>query len=280
VLVNSSKHQELQHIRLQIILHLSPLAASMEASTITDKRPEPIDLSHHYSKATKNRNASNIKDFYKYFTIPGIGNLAGGLPNNNYFPFDTLEAAAALPQRFTPTPNKPVDPPTELLSKTKLSDGFSSSHVVVPKLSNNLNPLRKIDLKTALQYGTAQGYPPLYSYLRQFTIENMHPNVPYAGGPEIILTCGATDGFSKAIEALSNTWNEDRDWIGYKEGLLVEEFCYMNAIQAARPRGLNIVPVAIDDEGMKADDKGGLFDVLDNWDSSRGKRPHMIYTVT
>ncbi len=277
------------HILVSLFAILSPstlkscnryLSFRMEASTCTDSRPEPIDLSHLYSKVTANRTTSNVKDFYKYFGIPGIGNLAGGLPNNNYFPFDTLEAAAALPQRFTPTPNKPVDPPSDLLSKTTLSDGLSTSRVVVPKTSDNQDILRQIDLKTALQYGTAQGYPPLYSFLRQFTTENLHPNVPYAGGPEIILTCGATDGFCKAIDALSNTWNEDRDWIGYREGLLVEEFCYMNAVQTAKPRGLNIVPVAIDDEGMVAHGKGGLFDVLDNWDKSRGKRPHMIYTVT
>lgn len=252
----------------------------MESSILSDKLPEPIDLSHHYSKTTKNRNASNIKDFYKYFKIPGIANLAGGLPNHNYFPFDTLEAAAALPRRFTPTPNNPVDPPTGLLKATKISDGPSASRILVPKTSDNQDILREIDLKTALQYGTAQGYPPLYSFLRQFTTENLHPNVPYNGGPEIILTCGSTDGFCKAIEALSNTWNEDRDWIGYREGLLVEEFCYMNAIQAASPRGLNIVPVAIDDEGMMAHGKGGLYEVLDTWDESKGKRPHMIYTVT
>ena len=38
----------------------------------------PVDLSHHYSRVTKNRVASSVKDFYKYFAIPGIGNLAGG----------------------------------------------------------------------------------------------------------------------------------------------------------------------------------------------------------
>ena len=252
----------------------------MGASAKTDSRPEPIDLSHLYSKVTSNRTTSNVKDFYKYFTIPGIGNLAGGLPNNNYFPFDTLEAAAALPLRFTPTPNKPIDPPSDLPSTNTLLDDLSSSRIIVPKTSDNQNVLRKIDLKTALQYGTAQGYPPLYSFLRQFSIEALHPNIPYAGGPEIILTCGSTDGFCKAIEALSNTWNEDRDWVGHREGLLVEEFCYMNAIQTAKPRGLNIVPVAIDDEGMLAHGKGGLFDVLNGWDKSKGKRPHMIYTVT
>lgn len=38
----------------------------------------PLDLSHHYSEVTKQRVASKVKQFYKYFTIPGIGNLAGG----------------------------------------------------------------------------------------------------------------------------------------------------------------------------------------------------------
>lgn len=207
--------------------------------------------------------------------------IVEGLPNHNYFPYDTLEASVALPNRFIPTPNKPVDPPTALLSATTLSnDASSSSRIVVPKQSGTVDTLRKIDLSSALQYGTAQGYPPLYSFLRQFTRENLHPNVPYAGGPEIILTCGATDGFAKTIEALSNTWSEETDSIREREGLLVEEFAYMNAIQAARPRGLNIVPVAIDAEGMKANGKGGLEDVLENWNTSKGKRPHLIYTVT
>lgn len=60
----------------------------------------------------------------------------------------------------------------------------------------------------------------------------------------------------------------------------MEEFAYMNAIQTAQPRGLNIVPVTIDAEGMKANGKGGLEDVLENWDANKGKRPHLIYTVT
>lgn len=42
-------------------------------------KPPPIDLSHHYSKSLKNRGASSVKDFYKYFRIPNIANLAGGV---------------------------------------------------------------------------------------------------------------------------------------------------------------------------------------------------------
>ena len=40
--------------------------------------PEPKDLSHHFSEVSKNRLPSAIKEYYKFFKIPGIGNLAGG----------------------------------------------------------------------------------------------------------------------------------------------------------------------------------------------------------
>jgi len=128
----------------------------------------------------------------------------------------------------------------------------------VPHSSAITDPLQKIDLTTALQYGTAQGYPPLYSFIRQFVRENLHPNVPYLNGPDIILTVGNTDGFNK----------------------FVEEFAYMNAVQGASPRGLRAVPVKIDLEGMLPFGPGGLEDVLENWDESQGKRPQLMYTVT
>ncbi|KAH7135130.1 aromatic amino acid aminotransferase 1 [Dendryphion nanum] len=243
--------------------------------------PEPLDLSHHLSRSTKAREASSIKQFYKYFQIPGIAQLAGGLPDDRYFPFDTLEAKVAHPNRWKPTPNKPIDPPTNELAATTISHNDPpASRLVVPHDSGAQDPLKMIDLKSALQYGTAQGYPSLYYFIRQFTRENLHPTVPYKDGPEIILTCGSTDGFSKAIQALSNEWSEGHDPVDERPGLLVEQYCYMNAVQTAKPRGANIVPVAIDDEGMLAKGKGGLGDVLENWDFSRGRRPHMMYTVT
>ncbi|EKG18790.1 Aminotransferase class I/classII [Macrophomina phaseolina MS6] len=242
--------------------------------------PRPVDLSHHLSRNAKNRVPSSMKAFYKYFQIPGIGQLAGGLPNEKYFPYDDFEARVALPNRFTPTPNKPVDPPAAGLAAASLSDSPTSARIVVPHTSGTTDILRKIDLDSALQYGTAQGYPPLYQFIRQFTTQNLHPNIPYRGGPEVILTCGSTDGFSKTVQALTNEWFEDRDPIDERQGLLVEEYCYTNAIQAVIPRGLNIVPVKIDDEGMLAKGPGGLEDVLDSWDASRGRRPHLIYTVT
>ena len=260
---------------------------------VVDSRPEPKDLSHHLSRATKARQASSIKSFYKYFAIPGIGQVAGGLPSNYYFPFDTLEAKVARPNRWQPTPNRPVDPPPEdeKLAQLTLADWKSNKPegsplnqpqdaIVVPHTSQQQDVLKKIDLSTALQYGTAEGYPPLYYFVREFSQNHVHINCPYKGGPEVIMTCGNTDGFSKSLMALSNEWSEEKDWIRDREGILVEHYTYMNAVQAAKPRGLSIVPVEIDDEGMRADGKGGLEDVLKNWDFTKGKRPHLMYTVT
>lgn len=43
------------------------------------KGPEPpLDFSYLYSRTTAARQQSSIKEFYKFFAIPGIGNLAGG----------------------------------------------------------------------------------------------------------------------------------------------------------------------------------------------------------
>jgi DNA-binding transcriptional MocR family regulator len=203
-----------------------------------------------------------------------------GLPNADYFPYDTLEATVALPNRFKPTLIEPIDPPTTELAATRISKAPASARVVVPHSAGIADPLRTIDLTSALQYGTAQGYPSLYYFIRKFALENLHPTIPYKGGAEIILTCGSTDGFSKTIQALSNEWSGSHDPIDEKPGLLVEEYCYMNAIQTAQPRGLTIAPVKIDDEGMMVSGKGGLEDVLENWDFSKGRRPHLMYTVT
>lgn len=39
----------------------------------------PLDLSHHFSRVTANREASKIKGLYKYLGDPRVSNLAGGM---------------------------------------------------------------------------------------------------------------------------------------------------------------------------------------------------------
>jgi hypothetical protein len=41
-------------------------------------KPEPLDFSEYYSVTASHFMPSKIKQFYKWFSIPGIGQLAGG----------------------------------------------------------------------------------------------------------------------------------------------------------------------------------------------------------
>ena len=50
----------------------------MSDSTSNLELEPPVDLSHYYSATATNRIPSKIKQFYKYFKLPGIRNLAGG----------------------------------------------------------------------------------------------------------------------------------------------------------------------------------------------------------
>jgi len=49
-----------------------------DATEIKSGPKPPLDFSYHYSRVTASRKESSIKSFYKYFVIPGIGNIAGG----------------------------------------------------------------------------------------------------------------------------------------------------------------------------------------------------------
>ncbi|KAK3906431.1 pyridoxal phosphate-dependent transferase [Staphylotrichum tortipilum] len=243
-----------------------------------DDKPEPLDLSHHFSVVTQRRVPSELKRAYKFFQIPGILNIAGGLPHVDFFPFDTLEAQAAKPDRYVPSPNYPGEQSPAPPSSSP--DPAAATHIAVPKTLEETDPLKKIDLATALQYGLAQGYPPLLSWVRQFTRENLHPDAPYRGGPEVVLTCGSTDGFAKTLNLFVDQWTEGINDISERPGLLCEPYVYSNILSQAEPYGVQVVPVATDPFGMAVKGPGGLEDVLANWDTSKGKRPNLMYTVT
>ncbi|KAK7427130.1 hypothetical protein QQZ08_006399 [Neonectria magnoliae] len=273
---------------------MSPSATSEAA--VASSPPPPRDLSQHYSIITKNRNPSKIKAFYKFARIPGISNFSGGMPNVKYFPFDTLEAQVSKADRWTPSPN---DPLAETSATTKKISGLShattpsgggllpdpdfeatSARITIPKVLNQPEPALKLDLATALQYGLSEGYPPLYSFVRQFTRDVLHPNVPYKGGPEIIMTNGSTDGFSKVLELIVDPWHADVHPVADRPGFVCESFVFGNILSQAKPHGLQVVPVELDSQGMLAEGPGGLREVLENWNPKNGRRPHFIYTVT
>lgn len=238
------------------------------------------------------------------------------MPNVKYFPYDTLEAKVSKADRWEPSPNYPVEEYLAEKKKEELhqhhqysylnhnrhlrpqpssspSEPFTvsgllpnpdfdatSARITIPKVLDQPDPTLKLDLATALQYGLAEGYPPLHSFLRQFTRDVLHPNVPYAGGAEIILTNGNTDGFSKVIDLIIDPWYEGVHAQEHRPGMICEKFVFGNILTQVKPHNVQVVPVELDDEGMVAEGPGGLRDVLANWDPKQGRRPHFIYTVT
>lgn len=217
------------------------------------------------------------------------------MPNVKYFPFDTLEARVSKADRWTPSSNNPLAETSKQTSYSATGGGaaagaggllpdpdFSetSAHITIPKVLNQPDPSLKLDLSTALQYGLSQGYPPLYSFVRQFTRDVLHPNVPYKGGAEIIMTNGSTDGFSKVLNLIVDPWYEGIHPIADRPSFLCETFVFGNILSQAKPHGLQVVPVELDGQGMLAEGPGGLREVLENWDPKNGRRPSFIYTVT
>ncbi|RTE72088.1 hypothetical protein BHE90_013495 [Fusarium euwallaceae] len=278
-------------------------AAAAQAAATLKSLPHPKDLSHHYSQVTKNRVQSRIKAFYRFIQTPGISNFSGGMPNVKYFPYDTLEADVATPERWQPSPNTPAEVQQQLdeASFNGQSNGKTNgkaygskngnapqdpdykgttAHITIPKVLHEPDRTKKIDLATALQYGLAAGYPPLLSFVKQFTNEVLHPSVPYHGGADVILNNGGTDGFSKVLQLLVDPWYEGVHPVTERPGMLCETFVFGNVLTQSRPLGVQVVPVELDREGMLVEGPGGLRDVLDNWDPRNGRRPHFLYTVT
>ncbi|KAF4472869.1 Pyridoxal phosphate-dependent transferase major region subdomain 1 [Fusarium albosuccineum] len=232
--------------------------------------PTPLNLAHHFSKVSKARKPNALKEYYKYLTTPGMCNFSGGLPHVDIFPFDTLDISLYRPAKYPTLANdeicsEPVD--------------CSSIQSHIPRHSKEGNAAHKIDLSTALQYGTAKGYPPLYTWLRNLVNYTQHPNIPYEGGADVIIDGGSADGLSKVFELLFNPWDQDLDDAQNRESLIVEEFVYGPPVTQVKPKKVNIIPVTMDLEGMLVHGPGSLSDVLQNWDPAKGRRPHVLYTI-
>ena len=74
-----------------------------------------------------------------------------GLPNVAFFPYDTLEAQIAKPDRWTPTPNDPnPSASNKSVAAKPNSDPIAASHITVPKITDETDLSKKIDLATAL----------------------------------------------------------------------------------------------------------------------------------
>lgn len=119
------------------------------------------------------------------------------------------------------------------------------------------------DLATVLNYGAAAGSPQLLKYVTEH-VELFH-NPGYSDW-ETCLTCSTTSALEIVLRMLCNRG----DWI------FAEEHTYPGFMEAAKPLGIYIQEVKMDDEGLMPDD---LDSQIRAWDPARGPRPSVLYTI-
>lgn len=151
--------------------------------------------------------------------------------------------------------------------------------MVIHKTVDEKDSTKRVYLASALQYGNPDGNPALLSWIRRFTLENLHPSVPYRNGPDVLMTGGSTDGLSKVIRIFMDAWDENKDDICDRPALLIDTFTYPGVLGEAVPRGAQVVAVKTDESGMTVSGRGGLADILSNWDDKQGRRPHLMYII-
>eukprot|EP01122_Echinamoeba_exundans_P016800 TRINITY_DN8636_c0_g1_i1.p1 TRINITY_DN8636_c0_g1~~TRINITY_DN8636_c0_g1_i1.p1 ORF type:complete len:460 (+),score=105.71 TRINITY_DN8636_c0_g1_i1:76-1380(+) len=119
-------------------------------------------------------------------------------------------------------------------------------------------------LNDALQYSASFGLPELLELLKQDQ-SRQHNRAVDDNVWSICITTGSQDAIGKALDILVN----DGDPI------IVENPTYPGTLSAMSAMALQLVPVEIDEHGMKTDE---LEKLLDNWDQSK-KKPKVIYTI-
>nr|KIR46477.1 aromatic amino acid aminotransferase I [Cryptococcus bacillisporus CA1280] len=242
--------------------------ASQTQSPVAGGLPKAQDMTRHLNRMAKHREASALKELYKYMTVPGMITMAGGIPHPEVFPFETVSASVLSHDAF------PLDPPRvpEKPKKSLISWLFPSSQTqsntvsfMIPKYGPNPSDPAAIQLSTSLQYQPATGPPALPLFLREFVAKVFKP--AYADW-DVLINVGATDGWSKICGMLLE--------IG--DAILVEEWTYPGAENTFIPYETERVPIKMDGQGLLPEH---LENVLGGWDESeRGKkRPRVLYTI-
>jgi 2-aminoadipate transaminase len=112
------------------------------------------------------------------------------------------------------------------------------------------------------QYPEQRGLPELRG-VAQARFERNHHVRPEL--ENIVITNGAMQGLQLSAQGLARPG----------DAVVLEEFEYGGTIRVFKQYGLELVPVAVDDEGMRMDD---LESVLER-QAARGRKPNFIYTT-
>lgn len=208
--------------------------------------PHSKDLSHLLSEEAKRRKDSLLKSAFKYFAMPDMVFLGGGLPLSDYFPWETITASSPAPPFANGIAAKPTDESnTTSVEVTKVPAGG-----------------KDIPLSRSLQYGTTVGQPELISFIKEHT-EMIH-KVPYDDW-DVTATIGNTQAWDAVLRTLCDAGDT----------ILVEQFSFPSSLEAANAQKVQFAPVAMDTEGIIP---SALAHQMDNWPQDV-KKPKLLYTI-
>ncbi|KAH9947220.1 pyridoxal phosphate-dependent transferase [Amylocystis lapponica] len=226
-----------------------------------EKYQKALDLSHHLSDVSRARQTSPLKGLQPRDIDPSkLINLAGGMPNEDYFPFSNISSDVLVSDAFSLSSARKESYFTRLW-KLFSSSTEKTNTISVPRYAAEPGDL---SLAVSLQYGQASGLAQLQVFIKHFVAQVYRPG--YSDWTILVHT-GNTDGWSRVVQMLCNPG----------ETILTEEWTYPSALATAKPFGVHAVPIAMDKDGMSA---VHLRKVLSEWDEGvKGKRPHVMYTV-
>lgn len=210
------------------------------------KKPKAKRWDHRISAESTARQPSSLKGAMKYFT-PNMISLCGGLPSSDYFPFESMSVKVPSAPHFSEPATRETGT-TLSAGKHDIKDGTSV-----------------FDLSVALNYGQSMGPGQLMRWITEHT-EIVH-NPRYSDW-DICMTSGSTSALEVSLRLFCNKGDY----------LLTEEYSFSSAMETARPMGLNLLGVKMDERGMIPED---LDELLSNWDvEARGApKPFVMYTV-
>ncbi|CAK7902788.1 aromatic/aminoadipate aminotransferase 1 [[Candida] anglica] len=210
-------------------------------------KPEAKDLSHHLSVEARSRKNSPLKSAFKYYNLPGMTFLGGGLPLADYFPFDSISA------------DVPTAPFANGIGAQITKDDKTVVEVHKRKEFNSKD-ISDVELSRALQYGHTEGQPEILNFLKEHT-EMVH-KLPYSDW-DLISSVGNTQSWDATL----------RTFCSRGDSILVEEYSFSSALETAHAQGVNTIPVQMDSEGIVPK---LLATQLDQW---VGAKPKFIYTI-
>ena len=200
---------------------------------------------HRLTDECKQRKGNSLKGAAKFLKTPGLISLGGGLPSSEYFPFEDVSFKVSA---FGEEGGKYGKVEEVSAGKHDMAEGKSD-----------------FDIDTAFQYGQGHGAAQFLRWLIEHT-EIIH-DPPYKDW-----SCTMTIGSTSATDFAFRMFCKPGDWV------LTEEFTFPSMLETARPMGLRVEGVSMDEHGLRPD---ALDELLTNWDpvARSGPKPFVLYTV-